>query len=81
VRIVWDEPKRVAILRDRNLDFEDVTLEFFASAVLLPGQGRRFRAVGILNGRPTTVVFERLGTEALALVTIRPASKKKRSLL
>jgi hypothetical protein len=28
-----------------------------------------------------TVLFERLGSEAIALVTVRPANRKERSLL
>jgi uncharacterized DUF497 family protein len=81
VRIVWDEPKRLATLERRGLDLAEVEPEFFATAVLLPARGRRFRAVGRLHGRTVTVLFERLGSEALSLVTVRPANRKERSLL
>lgn len=37
MRIVWDDAKRRANLRKHGMDFEDVDLEFFLSAIVVPG--------------------------------------------
>ena len=41
----------------------------------------RFKAIGWLDGAPTTVIFAPLGTEALAVISMRRASRKERTLL
>jgi len=46
VKIVWDEPERMANLANRGFDFADLDAEFFASARLLPGYEERFMAIG-----------------------------------
>jgi uncharacterized DUF497 family protein len=35
MRIVWDEPKRLTNLRKRQLDFADLSLEFFSNALVV----------------------------------------------
>jgi uncharacterized DUF497 family protein len=82
--IFWDEPKRLTNLRDHGLDFADVDAEFdFSDASITPTyagpDGRsRFKATGFLDNELVTLVFSRLGTEAISLVSLRPASLKER---
>ena len=68
------------MLRERGLDFADVTAEFLTAAHLTASRGR-FKAVGMLRGKPVAVVYARLGSEAVSIVTMRPASRKERSQL
>ncbi len=81
MRILWDEPKRLANLANRGLDFASLDLEFFAEAHVLPAKQNRFKAVGLLQEVPTTVIFRPLGTEAVSVVSMRRASRNERKLL
>jgi uncharacterized protein len=80
VRIVWDEPKRQANLAKHGLDFADLDLRFFLEAKVGPAHAGRMIAVGISGGRALTVVFALLGTEAVSIVSMRPASTRERKL-
>jgi uncharacterized DUF497 family protein len=79
--ITWDERKRLSNLAKHGLDFGDLTLEFFLGSRVAPGKDDRFKAVGELNGESIVVVFRPLGSEALAVISMRRASKKERTLL
>jgi uncharacterized DUF497 family protein len=81
MKIVWDQPKRIANLELRGLDFAMVTLPFFETAQILPAKKDRFLAVGLISGRPYAVIFKPLGTEALSIISLRLASPKERTLL
>jgi uncharacterized DUF497 family protein len=81
MRIVWDEPKRLANLQKRRLDFASLSLEFFADAIAVPTRLGRFKAVWWFDGEPTTMIFKPLGTEALSVISMRRASCKERRLL
>lgn len=79
MRILTDEPKRLSNLDKHGLDFDELTLEFFESAVTYPAKRGRFRAVGNLDREPPwTVIFSVLGTEAISVVSMRYASRKER---
>lgn len=85
--IVWDEPKRVANLAKHGLDFATFEASFdFASAVDLgasnSARGRpRKRLVGVFEGRlVVAAILSPLGSQAIALVSLRPASRIERSL-
>ena len=58
MKILWDEPKRQAVLRDRGLDFADVTEVFLAKAAQVAVRGERHLVVGLLGDRPVAVVYE-----------------------
>ena len=76
------QPKRLANLDKRGLDFADLELEFFLDSLVVPVREGRFKAIGPLRGRSMiVVVFASLGTEAVSVISMRPASKKERSLL
>lgn len=78
MRIVWDEPKRLANLAKHGLDFEDVDPIFFETAVVRPAKQGRWQAFGSLQGTLVALVFAPLGSEALSLISLRTASAKER---
>jgi uncharacterized DUF497 family protein len=82
MRITYDEPKRQSnIAKHMGLDFASLDLRFFEAATILSGKGERLIAVGEHRGMIITVVFELLGSEALSVISMRPASRKERSRL
>jgi hypothetical protein len=81
LRLVWDPPKRLANLDKHKLDFEDLAIGFFAQAVYRPAKRGRLQAIGYLNGRPVAVIFAMLGTEAISIISLRPAKPPERKLL
>lgn len=82
IRILPDPPKRLANLDKHKLDMRDLTPEFFETSIIMPTHdARRFMAVGYFGGQAVTVIFSLLGTEAIAPISMRPASKKERNLL
>ncbi|MGD0636053.1 MAG: BrnT family toxin [Beijerinckiaceae bacterium] len=81
MKIVWDEPKRIANLAKHGLDQAAITFEFFLSARIAPAKAGRFQALGLFNGEPVSVIFKPLGTEAFSIVSMRPANAKERKFL
>ena len=82
MKIVWDEPKRQINLDKHGLDFADLTIDFFEAARVEPAKQDRFLAVGELNGVAViAVVFRPLGSEALSVISMRPASRNERKQL
>lgn len=79
--IVFDPPKRLATLDSRGLDMADLDMAFFNAAVIIPSRAGRFKAIGWFRGRAILVVFASLGTEALSVISMRPASRKERRVL
>jgi uncharacterized DUF497 family protein len=85
MKIVWDEPKRQANLATHGFDLADAELLDWDDAVVIPGHaakdGRaRFRAIGQLGDELVTVIFSLLGTEAISVISMRPASNEERKL-
>jgi uncharacterized protein len=78
MRIVWDEPKRLANLDKHGFDLAEVTEEFLNEAKLFPAKLGRIAAVGMHRERLMTAVVETLGTEAIAVISFRHASTKER---
>ncbi len=82
MKIVWDEPKRLAnIAKHDGLDFADLDEAFFETSMVLPGKDNRLIAIGRLASGVVVVVFVALGTEGISVVSMRPASRKERKLL
>ncbi|MDS9469698.1 BrnT family toxin [Paracoccus sp. MBLB3053] len=79
--IVWDEPKRQINLAKHGLDFADLNEEFFLSSMVVPSKEGRHMAIGRLSDGTIAVVFATLGSEGVSVISMRPASKKERSLL
>ena len=79
-RIVWDERKRLSNLDKHGLDFADLTLEFLESAIIVRTKLGRFLAVERLAPAAwSTVVFAPLGSEAISVISMRPASRRERA--
>ena len=78
MKIVWDEPKRLANIEKHGLDFADLTEAFFADALFLPSKERRWRGIGANAGGVICVVFAKLGTEGVSVISMRPASASER---
>jgi uncharacterized DUF497 family protein len=82
VKIVWDEPKRLAnIAKHDGLDFADLDEAFFERSMIMPGKDDRLIAVGRLANGVVVVVFVTLGSEGVSVISMRPASRKERKLL
>lgn len=81
MRLIYDETKRLTNLAKHGLDFADLDFDFFLSVKIVAGKADRFVAVGEFQGRIiVAVVFRPLGTEALSIISMRPASTKERRL-
>jgi uncharacterized DUF497 family protein len=81
MKIVWDEPKRMANIARHGMDFVDLDEAFFEGSVIVPAKFGRLTAVGRHNRGVIVVVFVKLGTEGLSVVSMRPASRKERRLI
>lgn len=81
IKIVWDELKRQQNLAKHGMDFADLDPEFFESAVVLPAAQGRFMAINVLINGIVTVVFARLGSEGISIISMRRASMKERKAL
>lgn len=80
--ITFDAPKREKNLAKHGLDFAALTVDFFASSVIVPAKAGRAMAIGEFNGQIiVAVVFKPLGSEAISVISMRPASAKERSIL
>lgn len=71
----------MANLDKHEMDFADLDQVFFETSIVLSGRGGRLLAINVLNNIPTTVIFARLGSEAISVINMRPASAKERQLL
>jgi uncharacterized protein len=81
IAITWDEPKRLATIAVRNLDFADLTVDFFAASIVIPAKLGRYQAIGMLGSRAISVIFQPLGAEAIAVISMRHASEKERRVI
>ena len=80
--IAYDETKRQSNIAKHGLDFASLTVEFFEAAAIFPAKKDRALAIGELDGRIViAVVFRPLGSEAIAVISMRPASRKERMLI
>jgi uncharacterized DUF497 family protein len=80
VKIVWDQPKRLANIAKHRLDFASLTEEFFADALVISAKSGRYLAIGKDVNSVISVVFATLGLEGISVISMRPASKKERKL-
>ena len=80
--ITFDNAKRLANLAKHGLDFAALTVEFFEGAVIGEARAPRVVAIGRLpSGEVVTVIFARLGTEALSVISMRRSNRKERNRL
>ncbi len=83
--IVWDEPKRLANLDKHGLDFAEFDAGFsFDRFLAVPVRASRtdrvrFQLIGTLHGTlVVAAIVSPLGSEALSLVSLRPAGPEER---
>ncbi|QCI67736.1 BrnT family toxin [Phreatobacter stygius] len=80
--IIYDEAKRRQNIEKHDLDFAELDMSFFASSIVVPANSGRSMAIGEFQGQMIiVVVFKPLGSEALSVISMRPASRKERSIL
>ena len=79
--ITWDNAKRMANFDKHGLDFAELDVDFFLNSPVVPAERGRFKSIGRLGRDVVVVIFALLGAEAISVVSMRPASKKERSLL
>jgi uncharacterized DUF497 family protein len=77
MRILWDEPKRLANIDKHGLDFAALTEGFFSQAMIRAAKGERYLAIGFIGASAVAVVFRPLGAEALSVISMRPANRKE----
>jgi uncharacterized protein len=76
---MWDEPKRLANVAKHGFDFAELPPEFFLSAKVYEAKEGRSVAIGAFaNAATIAVVFRPLGTEAISVISMRPANRKER---
>jgi uncharacterized protein len=80
MKIMWDEPKRLANLDKHGLDFADINETFFDDALVLPTYNKRWTGIGKNIRGVIVVVFVTLGKEAVNVISMRPANKNERKL-
>ena len=78
MEIVWDEPKRLANIEKHSLDFADLTEAFFADGLFLPSKKGRWKGIGASTRGVICVVFAKLGSEGVGVISMRPASAIER---
>jgi uncharacterized protein len=63
MKIVWDEPKRLANLDKHGLDFADLNEAFFDNALVIPShnKSKRWVAIGVSIRGVVVVVFRPAG--------------------
>jgi|GEM_PF-356119 len=78
MQISFDESKRLQNLAKHGLDFADLDVAYFVSAIVVPAKLGRFMAIGVLSRDVIATVFAKLGSQGLSVVSMRRASRKER---
>jgi hypothetical protein len=79
--ITWDEYKRQANINKHGFDFTDLSEGFFLNAIIQDAKRSRLKALGRLEDGTIAVIFALLGSEAISIISMRPASNMERKLL
>jgi uncharacterized protein len=77
MKIVWDEPKRLANLDKHGLDFADLNETFFDNALVFPSHSKRWRGIGKTIRGVVVVVFVTLGKEAVSVISTGQQARKE----
>ncbi len=86
MNLLWDESKRIANLEKHGFDFHDAISFGWKAAIIIPARagkygGSRSKAVGYFMDDAAIVIFSMFGTEAISVISFRPANKRERRLL
>ena len=79
MKIIWDEPKRLANLEKHGMNFADLNETFFDTALVLASYTNRWRAIGVNIRGVIAVIFAKRGSEGVSIISMRPANKKERA--
>jgi len=63
-----------------GLDFADLDGAFFLSSVVVPAKAGRYKAIGLTADGIVAVIFAMLGSEAVSIISMRPAGRSERRL-
>ena len=66
MRIIWDEPKRLANVLKHGFDFADLDQAYFDNSVVRPARPPRWFAFGRFDEKIIAVVFSPLGRQRMA---------------
>ncbi|TIX21747.1 BrnT family toxin [Mesorhizobium sp.] len=80
MKIVWDESKRLANIEKHGLDFAALDGEFFLGSTIRTAKAGRFMAIGRVVDGVVAVIFARLGSEGISIVSMRRANSVERRL-
>ncbi|RWN56809.1 BrnT family toxin [Mesorhizobium sp.] len=80
MKIVWDEPKRLANIEKHGLDFATLDEEFFLTSTIRAAKADRLMAIGRMIDGIVAVIFARLGSEGISIISMRPANPAERRL-
>ena len=82
MKITYDETKRLTnIEKHFGLDFADLDMDFFEASTIIPSRDGRSKAIGEFRGMLiVAVIFKPLGSEAISVISMRPASSKERKV-
>lgn len=78
----YDPPKRALNIANHGFDLADAGSCDWTNALITPSYGvrlgsARFKAVLPFEGELVAVVFQRLGIEALSVISMRRASRRE----
>ncbi len=77
MKIIWDEPKRLANLDKHGFDFADVVYFDWSTALVDATHSNRVKAIGYFEDGTAVVIYAMRGAEAISIVSFRPASAKE----
>lgn len=77
--ILWDEPKRLSNLQKHGLDFAELDESFLERSNIVSARAGRLMAIGQFGVEPITVIFRWVGSEAVAIISMRKSSRKERN--
>jgi uncharacterized DUF497 family protein len=81
MEITFDDRMRRSNLVKHGYDFAELDAAFFARSRVIEARSGRLMAIGRFDDAVISVIFRPLGTEGLAIVSMRDASTKERRLL
>lgn len=80
MEITFDPRKNALNVANHGYDLGALSVEFFVSATVVNAKRGRFNAIGEFEGRIVSVIFKPLGTQGLAVISMRRASRKERAI-
>lgn len=81
MEILYDEAKRQSNIAKHGFDFAELTLEFFIESTIVPVKRGRLMAIGTLSNGIVAVVFAKLGSQGISIISMRKASRKEGRLM